>query len=327
MGRKEKPLDPDAGPVQRFAADLRALRAEAGTPTYRAMAQRTGYSAPALSQAAAGEKLPTLAVTLAYAAACGGDADVWEKRWRAVAEELAAVPREDADAEESPYRGLTRFEPGDAEVFFGRDQLVESLVDLVRKHRCAVVLGPSGSGKSSLLRAGLVPRLSQGAGPETPLAAIRILTPGAHPLRTHAERLRPADKPGDTLVLVDQFEEVFTLCADPAERAEFIDRLLTSLEPAGRLRVVLGVRADFYGHCLEHPALVRVIREAGLPVGPPSREELREVIVRPATVRGLTVERTLTARLLDEVADEPGGLPLLSHALLETWRRRSGRML
>jgi WD40 repeat protein/transcriptional regulator with XRE-family HTH domain len=327
MGRKEKPLDPDAGPVQRFAADLRALRTEAGTPTYRAMAQRTGYSAPALSQAAAGEKLPTLAVTLAYAAACGGDADVWEQRWRAVAEELAAVPREDADAEESPYRGLTRFEPGDAEVFFGRDQLVESLVDLVRKHRCAVVLGPSGSGKSSLLRAGLVPRLREGAGPETPLAAIRILTPGAHPLRTHAERLRPAGKPGDTLVLVDQFEEVFTLCADPAERAEFIDRLLTSLEPAGRLRVVLGVRADFYGHCLEHPALVRVIREAGLPVGPPSREELREVIVRPATVRGLTVERTLTARLLDEVADEPGGLPLLSHALLETWRRRSGRML
>ncbi|WP_308406207.1 helix-turn-helix domain-containing protein, partial [Streptomyces tricolor] len=115
VGRKEKPLDADAGPVQRFAADLRALRGEAGAPTYRAMAQRSGYSAPALSQAAAGEKLPTLAVALAYVAACGGDADVWEKRWRGVAEELAAVPREDADAEESPYRGLTRFEPGDGE--------------------------------------------------------------------------------------------------------------------------------------------------------------------------------------------------------------------
>ncbi|AKN74953.1 hypothetical protein QR97_39385 [Streptomyces sp. PBH53] len=327
MGRKEKPLDPDAGPVQRFAADLRALRTEAGAPTYRAMAQRTGYSAPALSQAAAGEKLPSLAVTLAYVVACGGDAEGWEKRWRAITEELAAVPREDADAEESPYRGLTRFEPSDADVFFGRDQLVESLLELVRTHRCAVVLGPSGSGKSSLLRAGLVPRLREDAGPETPLAAIRILTPGAHPVRAHAERLRPAEKPGDTLVLVDQFEEVFSLCPDPDERAAFIGLLLTSREPTSRLRVVLGVRADFYGRCLEHPELVRVVREAGLPVGPLSREELREVIVRPATARGLTVERALTAQLLDEVEGEPGGLPLLSHALLETWRRRAGRML
>ncbi|AIS02510.1 PD40 domain-containing protein [Streptomyces glaucescens] len=327
MGRKEKPLDPDAGPVQRFAADLRALRVEAGSPTYRAMAQRTEYSAPALSQAAAGEKLPTLAVTLAYVAACGGDTDDWEKRWRAVTEDLAAVPREDAGAEESPYRGLTRFEPGDADVFFGRDQLIESLLDMVRSHRSVVVLGPSGSGKSSLLRAGLIPRLSEGAGLETPLAAIRILTPGAHPVRTHAERLRHGGRPGDTLVLVDQFEEVFTLCTDPAERAEFIDLLLSSQDPARRLRVVLGVRADFYGRCLDHPELVRVIREAGIPVGPLSREELREVIVRPATARGLTVERALTAQLLDEVAGEPGGLPLLSHALLETWRRRSGRML
>ncbi|OSZ55337.1 DNA-binding protein, partial [Streptomyces pharetrae CZA14] len=276
---------------------------------------------------AAGEKLPTLAVTLAYVAACGGNADDWEKRWRAVTEELAAMPREDAGAEESPYRGLTRFEPGDADVFFGRDQLIENLLALVRAHRSVVVLGPSGSGKSSLLRAGLIPRLSEGAGLDTPLAAIRILTPGAHPVRTHAERLRPAGKPGDTLVLVDQFEEVFTLCTDPAERAEFIDLLLTSQDPASRLRVVLGVRADFYSRSLEHPELVQVVREAGIPVGPPSREELREVIVRPATARGLTVERTLTAQLLDEVTGEPGGLPLLSHALLETWRRRSGRML
>ncbi|MFE6992972.1 NACHT and WD repeat domain-containing protein [Streptomyces pharetrae] len=237
------------------------------------------------------------------------------------------MPREDAGAEESPYRGLTRFEPGDADVFFGRDQLIENLLALVRAHRSVVVLGPSGSGKSSLLRAGLIPRLSEGAGLDTPLAAIRILTPGAHPVRTHAERLRPVGKPGDTLVLVDQFEEVFTLCTDPAERAEFIDLLLTSQDPASRLRVVLGVRADFYSRSLEHPELVQVVREAGIPVGPPSREGLREVIVRPATARGLTVERTLTAQLLDEVAGEPGGLPLLSHALLETWRRRSGRML
>ncbi|MER5297698.1 helix-turn-helix domain-containing protein, partial [Streptomyces pharetrae] len=108
MGRREKPLDAEAGPVQRFAADLRSLRVEAGSPTYRAMAQRSGYSAPALSQAAAGEKLPTLPVTLAYVAVCGGDAGEWEKRWQAIADQMAAVPRQDDGGEESPYRGLMR---------------------------------------------------------------------------------------------------------------------------------------------------------------------------------------------------------------------------
>ncbi|OSZ56959.1 hypothetical protein OQI_29970, partial [Streptomyces pharetrae CZA14] len=276
---------------------------------------------------AAGEKLPTLPVTLAYVAVCGGDAGEWEKRWQAIADQMAAVPRQDDGGEESPYRGLMRFEPGDFEVFFGREQLVDSLVELVRTHRVAVVLGPSGSGKSSLLRAGLVPRLREGVGPRTQLTTIRILTPGTHPARTHGDRLRPLAGAGDTLVLVDQFEEVFTLCPDAAERARFLDLLLAAREPDSRLRVVLGIRADFYGRCLEYPELVRVVREASVPVGLPSRDELREMIVRPAAAQGLTVERALTARLVEEVADEPGGLPLLSHALLETWRRRSGRML
>ncbi|MEU2060769.1 hypothetical protein [Streptomyces sp. NPDC013455] len=327
MGRPENPLDPEAGPVQRFAVALRDLRARAGGPTYRAMAQRTPYSPAALSQAAAGERLPTREVTLAYVTACGGDPAEWEKRRQAVADELAALPRGDEDAQESPYRGLARFEPGDAAVFFGRERLVEDLSELVRRHRCAVVLGPSGSGKSSLLRAGLIPRLRRPADAGLRLAALRIVTPGAHPARGHADRLRPAGGPGDTLVVVDQFEEVFTLCTDPRERARFIDLLLAAREPGSRLRVVLGVRADFYGRCLEHPALARVLRDAAVPVPAMDREELREAVVRPATARGLTVERALTARLVEEVAGEPGGLPLLSHALLETWRRRSGRTL
>ncbi|MFJ9041127.1 hypothetical protein ACIRF8_31735 [Streptomyces sp. NPDC102406] len=327
MGRPEKPFDADAGPVQRFAAELRALRAEAGGPTYRAMAQRSSYSPPALSQAAAGERLPTWAVTAAYVTACGGDAAAWEKRWQAAATEVAAVPRKKESSAESPYRGLTRFEPGDAEVFFGRDQLIDDLVELTREHRCAVVLGSSGSGKSSLLRAGLVPRLRQTSEPGLRPAAIRILTPGAHPARTHADRLRPAEGAGDTLVVVDQFEEVFTLCSDSAERARFIDLLLTAGQRGSRLRLVLGVRADFYGRCLEYPELVRVIGDASVPVGPMSRDDLRRAVVGPAGVRGLTVERALTAQLVDEVAGEPGGLPLLSHALLETWHRRSGRAL
>ncbi|MEU3416483.1 hypothetical protein ABZ760_35480 [Streptomyces sp. NPDC006658] len=327
MGRPENPIDPEAGPVQRFAVELRALRAEAGGPTYRSMAQRTPYSAAALSQAAAGERLPSADVTRAYVTACGGDPDEWEKRRQAAAGELAALPRDDQDAQTSPYRGLTRFEPGDAEVFFGRDQLVADLAELVRGHRCAVVLGPSGSGKSSLLRAGLIPRLRRTADTGVRLAAIRILTPGPHPARTHAEKLRPAGDTGDTLVLVDQFEEVFTLCRDTEERARFVDALLAAREPGSRLRVVLGVRADFYGRCLEHSELARVLRDAAVPVPAMGREELREAVVKPAMARGLTVERTLTAQLVEEVAGEPGGLPLLSHALLETWRRRSGRTL
>ncbi|MEU2224968.1 hypothetical protein [Streptomyces sp. NPDC018347] len=327
MGRPENPLDPESGPLQRFAVGLRDLRARAGGPTYRAMAQRTPYSAAALSQAAAGERLPTPEVTRAYVIACGGDPDEWEGRRRAVADELAALPREDQDARESPYRGLARFEPDDAAVFFGRDQLVDDLVELVRAHRCAVVLGPSGSGKSSLLRAGLIPRLRTTTDTALRPAALRVLTPGAHPVRTHADRLRPTGDPGDTLVLVDQFEEVFTLCPDPRERARFTDLLLAAREPGSRLRVVLGMRADFYGRCLEHPELARVLRDAAVPVPVMDREELREAVVKPAVARGLTVERALTAQLVEEVAGEPGGLPLLSHALLETWRRRSGRTL
>ncbi|MGO4757806.1 hypothetical protein AB4212_55965, partial [Streptomyces sp. 2MCAF27] len=158
-------------------------------------------------------------------------------------------------------------------------------------------------------------------------AALRILTPGPHPARSHAHLLAPADGEGDTVVVVDQFEETFTLCHDPAERAEFIDLLLAARDPERRLRVVVAVRADFFGHCAGHRALADALRDATLLVAPMTPEELREAIVGPAAAEGLIVERTLTARLVEEVADEPGGLPLLSHVLLETWRRRRGRAL
>ncbi|MFF4520207.1 nSTAND1 domain-containing NTPase [Streptomyces bluensis] len=328
-GRTEGELDPEAGPVPRFAAELRALREAAGRPTYRAMAQRARYGVTALSQAAAGKQLPTRAVTLAYVKACGGDVIEWERRWREVSDEVAA----EAAAEETsrpPYRGLTRFEPGDAELFFGRDQLVERLTELNRKHRFTAVFGPSGSGKSSLLRAGLIPRLrTPGDGDrEAPPAAVRILTPGADPLNTHADRLRPV--PGtdaDTWLIVDQFEELYTLGADPADRDTFIDRLVAATDADSRLRVVIAVRADFLGRCAEHPGLTAALQDATLLAGPMSRTELREAIVRPAAADGLIVERALTDRLLDEVEGAPGGLPLMSHALLETWRHRSGRVL
>ncbi|MGW4032433.1 nSTAND1 domain-containing NTPase [Streptomyces sp. NPDC004838] len=343
MGRHEKPLDPDAGPVQRFAYELRAFRRAAGGPTYRVMARASSYSAPTLSAAAAGEKLPSLPVALAYVAACGGDAEDaarWEKRWRETAETREPLPDR---AEQGPYPGLARYGPEDSDHFFGRDELVAELVELIRRRPFVALVGASGSGKSSLLRAGLVPAVREGLGPAkakgggtkgvgtkgaqgtgpVPVegdggpSVIRLLTPGPTPARTHKGMFTEG-----ALVLVDQFEELFTLCRDPAERAAFIKLMLT--EPAG---VVIAVRADFYGRCAEHPALAGALKDSVLLVGPMTREQLREAVVGPATAERLIVERTLTARIVAEVADEPGGLPLMSHALLEVWRRRRGRTL
>ncbi|MEU1012911.1 helix-turn-helix domain-containing protein [Streptomyces sp. NPDC005890] len=326
-GRPESPLDPSAGPVARFAAELRKLRAEAGGPTYRVMAQRGGQGASTLSQAAGGERLPTLPVVLAYVRACGGDPEKWEERWRQTAAEVAAEPRAGDEDAEPPYRGLARFEPGDADLFFGRDELTDRLVELTRSHRFTAVFGPSGGGKSSLLRAGLIPRLRDPDTTEPRPTVMRLLTPGEHPLSTHTQRLVPADGDGDTWLIVDQFEELYTLCPDPAERKQFIDHLLAATDTASRLRVVIAVRADFLGHCAQHPRLTAVLQDATAVVGPMSREELREAIVKPAQRAGLIVERPLTARILDEVEGEPGALPLMSHALLETWHRRKGRAL
>ncbi|MER7207241.1 hypothetical protein ABT340_09195 [Streptosporangium sp. NPDC000239] len=309
-GRRERPVDPTDGPAAAFAVELRKLREEAGGPTYRAMAARAHFSAATLAQAAAGDRMPTLPVALAYVEACDGDTQEWRARW----EEARAAQREHAarngETARAPYRGLARFETEDQAYFFGRSALVERLVTLLEAHRFVLVVGPSGSGKSSLLRAGLVPALRG--------RAVRVLTPGAHP------RL-----PGDAadVLVIDQFEETFTLCEDPAERRSFIDALVAAGGDDRRTRVVLAVRADFFGQFTHHSDLVEAVRDATVPVGPMSPAELREAIVKPAAAAGLIVQRELTNRILDEVAGQPGGLPLMSHALLETWRRHHGKAL
>ncbi|MGA6173764.1 hypothetical protein ACPEIF_26365 [Streptomyces sp. NPDC012600] len=319
MGRSEKPVDPAAGPVQRFAHELRLLRQEAGSPTYRAMARQVPYAAPTLSAAASGDRLPSPAVTRAYVLACGGDPDEWERRRaEAAEEEFRGRSREGGDGASAPYPGLGRFGPEDRERFFGRDAVVHDLVELVGRHGFVAVVGASGSGKSSLLRAGLVPALREGPTTGSAPSAIRVLTPGEHPARI--DRSLFAD---DAVVLVDQFEEVFTLCRDRGERAEFIE-LLTG----ARARVVIAVRSDFYGRCAEHEALAAALSPATtLLLGPMTPEQLRQAIVGPAVAERLIVERELTARIVADVADEPGGLPLMSHALLEIWRRRRGRTM
>ncbi|WP_217213791.1 WD40 repeat domain-containing protein [Streptomyces sp. AC550_RSS872] len=329
MGRPERPVDPTAGPVQRLAHELRELRRAAGSPSYRTMAKAAGFSATALSLAAAGERLPSLAVLQGYVRACGGDLAEWEPRWKeAEAEaEVSRAPVEIAEDASAPYRGLARFEPDDRHLFFGRDRMVDEVGELVCEHRFAVLFGPSGSGKSSLLRAGLIPRLRGEIAARGCSAVLRILTPGAMPATTFGHLLSPAEDEPESWVVVDQFEEVFTLCRDPQERSRFIDLLLAARTPDSRLRVLVAVRADFYARCAEHRGLADALRGAGLLLGPMTAEELREAVTGPAREAGCRVERALTARLVEEVLDEPGGLPMLSHALLETWRRRRGRML
>ncbi|WNM35772.1 hypothetical protein RKE30_38150 [Streptomyces sp. Li-HN-5-11] len=328
MARPERPLDPAAGPVQRLAHQLRALRKAAGSPPYRTMAKAAGFSATALSQAAAGDRLPSLAVVRGYVRACGGDPEEWVLRWKEA--EAEATSRgtvgvaEDAPA---PYRGLARFESADRHLFFGRDGVVAELKELVWGHRFAVLFGPSGSGKSSLLRAGLVPRLQEEIAARRSPPCLRVLSPGPEPATTWATLLCPGPGEPESWVVVDQFEEVFTLCRDRQERSRFIDLLLAARDPDSRLRVLIAVRADFYARCAEHRGLADALRGAGLLLGPMTADELREAVVGPARAAGCLVERALTSRLVDEVLDEPGGLPMLSHVLLETWRRRKGRML
>ncbi|MFC3453848.1 helix-turn-helix domain-containing protein [Amycolatopsis speibonae] len=346
-------MDPGDDPLLEFAADLRRLREKAGNPTYRELGRRAHYSAGTLSEAAGGKKMPSLAVTLAYVRACEGPEAEWEARWHDVTERtrtgVGDSPVAPLNGESAPYIGLTAFGADDASRFFGRERLVEKLVTRLSGQRFLAVLGASGSGKSSLLRAGLLPVAAE-------KSVTLLMTPGSRPLQECAVQfgaalgLAPggllaeftehprnlglaarqlvADREGDVVLVVDQFEEVFTLCQDVEERAAFLSALVTATaEPESRTRVVLGIRTDFYTHCARHPELVEAMQDAQILVGPMSTEELRQAISRPAIDAGYRVENALVSRLVADATGQPGVLPLLSHALLETWRRRHGNTL
>ncbi|MEU5090182.1 hypothetical protein [Streptomyces sp. NPDC021356] len=355
--RSERPLDDEDSELVRFAADLRKLRDKAGAPPYRKLARAAHYSSTTLADAASGRKLPSLPVTLAYVRACGGDTAEWEQRWNSLSAELAradTVLDADEGNDDCPYAGLSPFEESDAARFFGRERLTDDLETRVRGNRFVAVFGASGSGKSSLLRAGLIPRVS---GRPAPWTAI-VLTPGPHPFEECAARLAALtgssavtlhddlrsgpralhlsllqflaqqSPEAELLLVVDQFEELFTLCADADERSAFIAALLCAAGAANsRTRVVLGVRADFYAACSQHPDLVDAIQDSQLLVGPMTTEELRRAITQPAVHTECTVEGPLLARVVAEATGQAGALPLVSHAMRETWRRRRGNTL
>jgi WD40 repeat protein len=292
MPRPERPLDPFAGPVEQFAFDLRKLREKAGSPGYRELGRLSHYSASTLADAARGQRLPSLAVALAFVRACGGDEEAWERRWREIGETETEEP-----AADSPYVGLKAFTEQDADRFFGRERLVARLLGKLEHHDTVLVIGASGSGKSSVLRAGLLTRENG-----------ELITPGTCAALPRTEGL----------LVVDQFEEVFAL----PHRDEFIADLTNRTG-----KTVIGLRADFYGHCARYPALVSAIEEAQVVVGPMTTDELRRAITQPAVEVGCALETGLVARLIADATGEPGVLPHVSHALLETWRRKRGNTL
>ena len=286
----------------------------------------------------------------------------------ATSEPLPTIPlRKPPAPGEPPYKGLQSFGEVDADWFYGREVLTARLIERLQGCHFLTIIGASGSGKSSLVQAGLIPVLKGNKVltevPLTPRGSVgwpvHIITPGEHPLETLAasftrnqgadqaralaENLRQdpgslslaasqdaaAANAGGVLLIVDQFEELFTLCDSTEERAEFIRILLNAGGPEtkGSLMLVLVLRADFYAECAQFDELRAAISSHQEYIGPMSPEELRRAIELPARKGGWRFEPGLVDLMIEDAGSEPGALPLLSHALLETWNRRSGHTM
>ncbi len=209
-----------------------------------------------------------------------------------------------------PFLGLFAFRPEDREFFFGRDALVQKLVTRIKEHPFLAVLGASGSGKSSLVMAGLVPALE---------AQMSYLTPSSAPLSQLLTAKESAS--AKTIFVIDQFEELFTHPHDAAERSDFIHALL---ELTKTNRVVITMRADFWGEVAIYTDLKQAMQEHQELIAPMTVDELHSAMELQAAVVGLRFDPTLSESILAEVKGEPGAMPLLQHALWELWNRRHG---
>ena len=370
-----------------FGDLLKYLRRRAGL-TQRELSIAVGYSDSMISRLEQNQRLPDLATLKARFVPVLGMEDEPDFV-RRLLELAATVRREDAPAGGlPPYKGLLHFDENDSELFFGREALTTKLLARVKAllvtpeaaHFLAIV-GASGSGKSSVVRAGLVPALHWQV--ETAAWPVYILTPTAHPLEALAASLmgevksttaraalvdelardpstmhrvvqRETERLGvaHALVVVDQFEELFTLCRSEAERQAFVDNLIVAVgfrspdgashaeqgEDGGRSEEktdewsgptigVIALRADFYAHCADYPQLRQALSQHQEYIGAMSGEELRRAIEAPTQRGGWELEPGLAEVLLQDIQGEPGALPLLSHALRETWERRRGRTL
>ncbi len=214
-----------------------------------------------------------------------------------------------------PWQGLTPYGVGDADRFFGREEDVAACLEVLAEAAVLALAGPSGSGKSSILRAGVAAALRRRGTPSV------IITPGTHPLQA-LTALATAEP--DAALLVDQCEELFSLCDDAAEQQEFFRAL--SAEATTR-PVAVALRADRLADVAAHPTFSRLVERGLYLVGGLGEEGLRSAVETPARQAGLVIEPGLVDLLVSEVRNDPGALPLMSHALLETWKRREGNTL
>ncbi|HEX8864746.1 MAG TPA: hypothetical protein VF821_03730, partial [Lentzea sp.] len=275
------------------------------------------------------------------------DLDAWRTLW----EEALASPVTESDVPPQednavcPYMGLSAFGPQDANWFFGREKATNALLARINENGITMLVGASGAGKSSLMKAGVLPRLSKDA---------IVISPGTDPLKELALQVpeliltleSAADSEvliefahdvqlaiGDRVVVVDQFEEAFTLGGDENRLRIFVQALHAAAE---KTSVLLGVRADFYARCLDFPELAEALQNRQMVLGAMSSAEVRDAVTNPAKAAGLQLEPGLVDLMLRDLgahnrrgkdAYDAGALPLLSHALLVTWQRRqAGRL-
>ncbi|MBL8161719.1 MAG: hypothetical protein JNJ61_06995, partial [Anaerolineae bacterium] len=269
------------------------------------------------------------------------------------------IPTEDFYPE-NPYKGLRAFQAADYQDYFGREKVTARLIKRLGEtgdySRFLAVIGPSGSGKSSLVKAGLIPAIWRGDLPGSEKWFVAEMLPGSHPLdelevaltRIAAnqtanlnEQLRRDERgllrtaglilPNDEselLLVIDQFEEVFTLLDDEAARVHFLNLLHTAVSEArSRVRVVITMRADFYDRPLHYPQFGDLVRTRLETIMPLSAEELEGAITGPARRVGVGFEPGLVAAIIGDVNYQPGALPLLQYALTELFEQRQGRLL
>ncbi|MBX3080515.1 MAG: protein kinase [Anaerolineae bacterium] len=264
------------------------------------------------------------------------------------------LPDIDLSAISNPYKGLRPFEEADALDFFGRDALTSMLLDRLTDDswaaRFLAVVGPSGSGKSSVVKAGLVPALREGALEGSDQWFIAEMVPGAHPLRNlEAAILSVAQRPptdlhtrlrldsqalvyavsrsiaGELLLVIDQFEETFLVCEDEEERQQFLNLVQRAVTtPDSRVRAVVTLRADYYDRPLLHKGFGGLIQTRTQVVLPMSAKEVEQAITGPANRVGLLIEPDLIASMIADISAEPGALPLLQYALTELFEQRDG---